>query len=84
MVKHVKKNIPINFKWGYLCILCTKQAKKSVLPPPTKKYYQGVFQPNTIKVKEKPKNNQRFLKDVSEEGKSNFIYFKGAFSIYCK
>ena len=22
--KHVKKNIPINFKWDYLCILCTK------------------------------------------------------------
>ena len=22
------KNIPINFKWGCLCLLCTKKAKK--------------------------------------------------------
>ena len=41
------KKIPINFEWGYLCILCTKCAKKS----------QGVFSPpphtfpNTIRVK---------------------------------
>ena len=27
------KNIPINFKWGYLCILCTIQATKEYFPP---------------------------------------------------
>ena len=45
--KHVK-NIPINFKWGYLCILCTKWTKKSqgVPPPPPnniKEYFTQIL-----------------------------------------